>query len=163
MSFSIIAAVGKNLELGKKGGLCFDLPADLKFFKEKTMGRPIVMGDKTFRSLPGVLPGRKHYIVTMEAKESFPEEVEVIDDLVAFIEKYQDSEEEFFVIGGASIYGQMIEFCDKMYLTEIEAEDTGADVFFPKFDKNKYKRKVLAKRENILEYAHILYVKKEKK
>ena len=69
MSFSLIAAVGKNRELGRDGGLVFRLPSDLKFFKEVTMGHPILMGRKTFESLPKMLPGRKHYVVTKDAKQ----------------------------------------------------------------------------------------------
>ena len=69
MSLSIIAAVGKNRELGKKGGLCFKIPGDLKFFKETTMGYPVLMGLTTWHSLPGKLPGRKHYVLSFDENE----------------------------------------------------------------------------------------------
>ena len=193
MSFSLIAAIGKNRELGRDGGLVFRLPSDLKFFKEVTMGHPILMGRKTFESLPKMLPGRKHYVVTRNAKRlSIPlrapvappavagvlpilaarrrkdpatgmeQPLCIVDNLDAFVREHAEGEEEVFVIGGASIYEKMLPYCDKLYLTEVDAVDETADVFFPEVDFGKYTRKVLKKgKENGLDFAHVLYTKKK--
>ncbi len=160
MSLSIIAAVGKNRELGKKGGLCFKIPGDLKFFKETTMGYPVFMGLNTWNSLPGKLPGRKHYVLTPEPDE-LSEQVTAVASFDDFIKKWQKSKEKMFVIGGASVYTQVLPYCDEMYLTEVDAEDKDADVFFPEFDHTKWQRTEVGKGEDDgLKYTHVLYTRK---
>ncbi|MBQ9910820.1 MAG: dihydrofolate reductase [Lachnospiraceae bacterium] len=162
MSLSLIAAVGKNRELGKKGGLCFRIPGDLKFFKKTTMGFPVFMGLTTYYSLPKKLPGRKHYVAVFRPEEGLPEDVSQVEDIFAFAEEWKKKDEEIFVIGGASIYKQMLPYCDRLYLTEVDAEDSEADVFFPKFNKRKYSRKTLGKGEDGgVAYRWVLYTKKE--
>ena len=162
MSLSLIAAVGKNRELGKKGGLCFRIPGDLKFFKKTTMGFPVFMGLTTYYSLPKKLPGRKHYVAVFRPEEGLPEDVSQVEDIFAFAEEWKKKDEEIFVIGGASIYKQMLPYCDMLYLTEVDAEDSEADVFFPKFNKRKYSRKTLGKGEDGgVAYRWVLYTKKE--
>lgn len=169
MSFSIIAAVGKNRELGKKGGLVFNIPGDLKFFKQTTMGYPVVMGRTTFLSLPRLLPGRKHYVLSPDEEPTFPEEVTVLHDLNQFIKDHQNDSQEFFIIGGGSIYQQFLPHCDKIYLTEVDGEDAEADVYFPDFDKTKYTVEKLGQNSDIikdkegvhdLNYIHNLYKKR---
>ena len=91
--FSIIAAVGKNNELGKKGGLVFNIKEDMKFFKETTMGHPVLMGLTTFESIGRALPGRKNYVLTRNP-ESLPEDVTPITDLEKFIKDNLDTDEE---------------------------------------------------------------------
>ena len=147
MSFSLIAAVGENNELGKKGGLVFKIPGDLKFFKATTIGHPVFMGLNTWRSLPGKLPGRDHYVLTYNPKD-VPEGITPVTDLKAFIKEHQDSDEEMFVIGGGMVYKQMLPYCQKLYLTEVHASDSEADTFFPDFDKSKYTREILANGED---------------
>lgn len=139
---SIIACVGKNLELGKKGDLCFKIPADMKFFKETTMGNSMLMGLTTWQSLPGKLPGRKHYILSFDENEDLPEGVEVVTDLPKFLKRWQGNSTKLFIIGGGSVYKQCLDYADEMFLTEVEAEDKEADVFFPKFDQKSWKRTV---------------------
>ena len=107
MSYSIIAAVGKNLELGKNNDLIWSIPGDLKFFREVTKGHKIIMGRNTFDSLPRMLPGRKH--IVLSSREDFPSEVEVFKNLKDLLLKYKDCEEEIFVIGGGSIYSLFLE------------------------------------------------------
>ena len=102
MSYSIIAAVGKNRELGKDNHLIWHLPNDLKFFKRTTSGKTIIMGRRTFESLPKMLPNRKH--IVLSSSSDFPEEVEVYNELKELLDAYKDTDEELFVIGGASIY-----------------------------------------------------------
>ena len=156
MSYSIIAAVGKNNELGKDNHLIWYLPNDLKFFKETTMNKSIIMGRNTFQSLPRLLPNRHH--IVLSSSTNFPEEVEVYRNLIELLSAYEDCPEELFVIGGASIYRQFIDYSDKLYLTEVDAECKDADVFFPTFDKMNYDREVLKENsDNGIAYKHVLY------
>ena len=137
--FVIIAAIGKNRELGKNGELIWHLPEDMKFFKEKTLGHKVLMGRKTFESIPGGkgLPDRENIVLSRKNGDAD----EIIRNLAT-------SNEEIFVIGGGSVYKKMLPYCQRLYLTEIEAEDSSADVFFPEFDKNKYSRLVVGKGED---------------
>lgn len=159
MSYSIIAAIGKNRELGKDNDLIWHLPNDLKFFREVTSNHTIVMGRNTFESLPRMLPNRKHIVLT--SRDGLPSEVEVYRELKQILEKYKDTEEEIFIIGGASIYTQFLEHSSKLYLTEIDAEEETASVYFPEFDQQQYDREVLQENEdNGISYKHVLYIKK---
>ena len=160
----IIAAVGKNLELGKKGDLIWRLPNDLKFFKEQTTGCAVVMGRNTFNSLPKKLPNRKHYILT----DSLIFNKDVTDTMLYFelgellkeVKKLAETA-DVYIIGGASIYAQFVEYADELVLTEVDAEDADADVYFPVFDKSKYEKYNIASNEdNGIKYDHVRYVKK---
>lgn len=153
---TIIAAVGKNLELGKSNDLIWHLKEDLKFFKEKTIGHKIVMGLNTFNSLPKLLPGREHIILSHQNI--------TIDGTTIFnnfeeLKSYLDSlSEEIFIIGGASIYKLFIEYADKLILTEIEDICPDADVYFPNFNKEDYeKEEIKTVTENNLTYKHVIY------
>ncbi len=160
MSFSLIAAVGRNNELGKKGGLVFHIPGDLKFFKETTVGHPVFMGLNTWRSLPGKLPKREHFVLTMDAKD-VPEDLHAVTDLDQFIDDHKEESTEYFVIGGGMVYKQMLPHCAKLYLTEVHASDAEADTFFPNFDKADYTRTVLGHGEDDgISYDHVLYERK---
>jgi dihydrofolate reductase len=160
MSFSLIAAIGQNNELGKKGGLVFKIPGDLKFFKKVTTGDPVFMGLNTWRSLPGKLPNREHFVLTPDVAEIANDGVNPVTNLDDFIATYQDSDEEVFVIGGGMVYKQMLPYCNKLYLTEVHASDSDADTFFPEFNHSLYKREVLAHGEdNNISYDHVLYTK----
>lgn len=162
MSFSIIAAIGKNRELGRDGQLIWRLPEDLKYFKKTTMGHPVLMGHKTFDSLPGLLPGRKHYVVTRKTDLDLDPAVEIINDLPAFIAKCATGDEEIFVIGGGMIYWEMLKHCDRLYLTEVDAADAEADTFFPEFDKGQFDRDVIGSgNENGIKYDFVIYKRKE--
>lgn len=155
-----IAAIGKNRELGKDNQLIWHLPHDLKFFRTMTKGHTIVMGRKTFESLPGLLPGRHHIVIT-RSNPVLPEEVEVFSSIDAFLKEYQYRDEEIFVIGGAAIYAQLLPYCERLLLTEIDAS-FDADVFFPEFDKSQYNRIVLSDiTENNTHYQHVEYQKNE--
>ena len=159
MSYSIIAAIGKNRELGKDNDLIWHLPNDLKFFRQVTSNHTIVMGRNTFESLPRMLPNRKHIVLT--SRDGLPSEVEVYRELKQILEKYKDTEEEIFIIGGASIYTQFLEHSSKLYLTEIDAEEETASVYFPEFNQQQYDREVLQENEdNGISYKHVLYIKK---
>ena len=127
---SIIAAIGKNNELGKGNMLLWHLPADMKFFRETTKGHGIIMGRKTFESLPGLLPNRRNVIITRD-KNYKVEGGDVVHSFEEALALFAGSEDEVFVIGGAEIYKQAMDFADKLYITHIDAEKTGADAFFP--------------------------------
>lgn len=158
MQISIIAAIGKNNELGKDGKLIWHLKGDLKFFKDVTMGHSIVMGRKTFESLPKVLPGRKNIVIS---KTLHNKEIELYKSVKEFIQENRHSNEEFFIIGGASIYEQFIPLTSKMYLTHIEAEDKKADVYFPSFDFKDWDCNIISNNiDNNIQYRHVLYKKK---
>lgn len=155
---SIISSVGKNREIGKNNKLIWHIPNDMKFFKETTMGHTVVMGRCTYESLPGDLPGREMVVVTSTVID---ENVQCIDSIEKVIEKFSDTLDEVFIIGGASIYHQFIQYADRLYLTEINASHDDADTFFPEFDKNKWERIVLGKDVyNGIEYTICRYDKK---
>ena len=154
---SIIAAIGKNNELGLNNDLIWHLPNDLKFFKEKTLNQNIVMGYNTFVSLGRVLPSRKHIVLSFE-KVRLPLEVIQFNNLEDLNNYIKDK--DVFIIGGASIYKQYIDKSSKLYLTEIE-DTHKADVYFPKFDKNLFDKKILGTNsDNGINYTFTLYERK---
>ena len=153
----MISSVGKNRELGKNNDLIWHFKEDMKFFKETTMGHKVVMGYNTYKSLPGDLPGRHIIVVSFDDIEG----VDTVNGIEPIIKKYKDSDEEIFICGGASIYKQFIDYADKLYLTEINAEDKEADTFFPKFKKRDWKRTKLAKyMHDDIEFTMYLYERK---
>ena len=157
MKLIIIAAVGKNGELGQDNHLIWHLPEDMKFFKDKTVGHIIVMGRKTFESLPNLLPDRKHIVISHKSISN--PYVEVFSDISSFLNKYYNSDEQIFNIGGATMYKALLDYTDEIYLTEIDASSQ-ADVYFPKFDKSKYNRQILYTKtdnETSIQYQHVLY------
>jgi len=157
----LIAAIGKNNELGKDNKLIWYLPNDLKFFKENTIGSPIVMGYNTFKSLPRLLPGRKHIVLTHREIE-FPEGVDVFHEKEALLQSLNNYDGDVFVIGGASIYKQFIDDADKLILTEVDKEEKTADVFFPKFNKEDYTVALINENEdNGIKYKHLEYKRKK--
>ncbi len=136
MSLSIIVAKAKNGVIGKDNQLIWHLSDDLKRFKALTMGHPIIMGRKTFESLPKVLPGRVHYVLTGNRNYQVPEGVllfHTVKDLLAALPKGEN-----FVIGGEHMYKELLPFADTMYITEIENDYKG-DAYFPEFDSSEWK------------------------
>ena len=159
MNLSLIAAIGKNYELGKDNQLIWRIKEDLKFFKDTTMGHPIVMGRKTFESLPRVLPGRKNIVIS--TSEINNNEIEVYKNIRSFLVKYASLQDEIFVIGGASLYEQFIDMANTMYLTLIDKEEKSADVYFPKFNIEDWNKQVLSfNKENDIRYNHVKYIRK---
>ena len=156
---TLIAAVGKNRELGKNNGLIWYLPEDLKFFKENTIGKNIVMGMNTLNSLPKLLPNRRHIVLTRQDIDLGPKVV-VMHSVEELLEYLSFIDEEIMVIGGAQIYSLMMEYADKMLLTEIDKE-SDADVYFPLINYSEWDREVLSthQHENI-EYKHVSYTRK---
>ena len=152
---SLIAAIGKNNELGKDNDLLWHIKDDLENFKNLTMGKYIVMGANTYYSLPKKLKGRKYIVLSKKIKVIEQGMVfSSFEDLLDFIKLQK---EEVMIIGGGSIYSLFMPFCDKIYLTEIE-DSKEADVYFPKFDKRKFQRKVLKEKEcGNLKYKFVVY------
>lgn len=159
---SIIVAIAKNNVIGKDNKLIWHLPEDLKRFKKLTTGHTIIMGRKTFESLGRVLPNRKHIVLCNDANLTIEDEnVEVIDD-IKLLESYINSEEENFVIGGATIYKLLIPYANKMYITKINEEFEG-DVYFPEI-KEEWKiieqQKGIRNEENPFDYEYVTYIRK---
>lgn len=155
---SLIAAIGKNRELGREGELVFHLPEDMRYFKDATMGHKVLMGRKTWESLPKKLPGRYNVVVS---RHEVNEADEVVHDLKNFLEENRDSDEEIFVIGGGMVYFEALPYASRLYLTEVEAEVPDADTFFPQFDKSKYAKEIKKRgKSDELEYSFAVYHKK---
>ena len=162
MNITLIAAVGKNLELGKDNTLIWSIPEDLKFFRENTMGKTIVMGMNTLKSLPKLLPNRKHVVLTRKNVQLDPSIVVVhsIDELLSYIDSI---DEEVMIIGGAQIYSQMIGYASKMLLTEID-DSCDADVYFPSFSLDDWNKDVISEHKyGDIDYSHVSYMRKKKK
>ena len=159
---SIIVAKAKNNIIGKDNKLIWHLPEDLKRFKALTTGHTIIMGRRTFESLGRVLPNRKHVVFSQNPDFKVDDEnVEVVHSLLQ-IQEYIESDEEAFVIGGAMIYGLLMPYVTKMYITQINQEFEG-DTFFPKFNLEKWKivdtQKGIKDENNNLDYEFITYEK----
>lgn len=156
---SLIAAIGKNNELGKNNNLIWNLPNDLKFFKEKTLEHKIIMGLNTYNSIGKPLPRRKNIVIT-DKKIELPHEVTVYYDMEKLIENEINDKEEVFIIGGASLYNYFYNKADRMYLTLIEKEDEDATVYFPKIENDKWHKTILGYNEdNNIKYKHVLFEK----
>ena len=138
--FSIIAAIGKNHELGRNNDLIFHLKEDMRFFRETTTGHKVVMGRKTWESLPGKLKNRENIVIS--SREFSGPDV-IIHDLDQFIADHKDSEEEIFIIGGGKIYAEFLPYAKKLYLTEVDASAPDANVFFPDFNKSSYEKTII--------------------
>ena len=160
MTLSMIAAIGRNNELGKNNDLIWHLDGDLPFFKKVTMGKPVIMGRTTFFSLPKALPGRQNIVLTFPPLFEAPGITTVLTPEEA-LDLVKD-EEEVFIIGGASIYKLFLPQADRLYLTEAEAEDPEADVYFPAFDKSEWTRTVIDEGGTDIPYVHVLYERKQK-
>lgn len=157
MKISIIAAVGRNYELGRNNDLIWHFHKDMVFFRETTIGSTVLMGRKTFESLPKALPKRRNIVITND-KNYIAEGAEVCHSVDDALELCKN--DNVFVIGGGKIYQQFIDMADSLYLTEVEAECEDADTYFPTFNKADYSREVLAEHEeNGIKFSHILYKK----
>jgi len=133
---NLIVAVDNNWAIGKSGGLIYHLPADLRFFKETTNGKVVIMGDKTLLSLPNgkPLPNRTNIIMSLDNIQVDGAIVcHSTKDLEKAIASYDN--DEVFVIGGAYIYSMMLPYCKRAFITKIDASTPDADKFFPNLDK----------------------------
>ena len=157
---SIIVAKAKNNIIGKNNKLLWHLPDDLKRFKELTIGHNIIMGRKTFESLGGILPNRKHIVFTQNPDFKINDEnVQVVHSMLE-IQEYIEKDEENFVIGGAMIYNLLMPYVTKMYVTEIEKDFQG-DAFFPRIDTQVWKEvsreNGMKDENNDFDYDYVVY------
>ena len=156
---SIIAAIGKNNELGKDNNLIWHIKEDLANFKKLTMGKKIVMGANTYHSLPKKLEGRT-YIILSKSITSI-EGATIFSDFSELLGYLKSLDEEIMVIGGASIYKLFLPYADKLYLTEIDAA-AAADVYFPIFNKNDFNIvKIENRTDDNLKYKFVEYVREK--
>ncbi|NVJ98618.1 MAG: dihydrofolate reductase [Alphaproteobacteria bacterium] len=131
MSLSLIVAMAKDRAIGRDNDLPWHLPADLKYFKAVTMGKPIVMGRKTYESIGRPLPGRRNIVITRNENWQ-ADGVDVVSSL-AEAKALAEQHDEAMIIGGAQIYGQALEYVDRLYITEVDLTVPDADAHFPEF------------------------------
>ena len=134
MIISLIAALDKNRLIGADNGMPWHLPADFKHFKEITMGKPVVMGRKTFESIGKPLPGRQNIVISRNGFSA--DGITSVNSIDAALHSVGDIE-EVMIIGGANIYHQMIDKADRMYLTHVDAECKG-DAWFPEIEASSW-------------------------
>lgn len=137
-SISMIVAVDKNWAIGNKGKLLLSIPDDMKFFRETTTGNVVIMGKNTLKSFPNGLPLKNRVNIVLTKDNTFTAKeaviVQSIDEALKEAEKYSDK--EIYIIGGASVYEQMLDYCDTAYVTYIDYAYE-ADCYFPNLDKNE--------------------------
>ena len=133
---SIIVAFDETAGIGKDGWMPWDLPEDLRLFKERTFGHRLVMGATTFLGLKAPLKDRFTYVINEEPLKDY-ENVCYISDLLTFLREAQASEFEYFVCGGASIYRQALPYCAKMYISHVKGSYP-ADTYFPTIDYEEW-------------------------
>ena len=138
MVVSIIAAMDRNRLIGNKNQLPWHLPADFAHFKAVTMGKPIIMGRKTFESIGKPLPGRTNIVLSRNPDTKF-EGVVCVTSFEEAIDAVSEAE-EVMIIGGSTIYEMLLPRINRMYLTYVDAEFEG-DAWFPEFDKNQWLEK----------------------
>ncbi len=166
MRISMIVAMAENRVIGLSGGMPWHIPEDLRYFKEKTQGHPVIMGRKTYQSIGAALPGRANIVVTRNRGFAAPD-ADVVHDLAAALEKARaiteiDGGEEVFVIGGAEIYAQAIAEASRLYLTEVHDAPAG-DVFFPELAEGDWQE--TARDDRVAEgpdtpaYSFVIYEK----
>ncbi|NNM52069.1 MAG: dihydrofolate reductase [Pseudomonadales bacterium] len=137
MKLALIAAVAANGVIGIQGKLPWHLPEDLKYFRQVTGNKPMIMGYRTFKSLPGLLPGRAHLVLSRQSHLSSDERIHYFTSLQAACEHASQGAEEAVVIGGAEIYALALPSVEKIYLTEIEQAFPG-DTWFPAWDRTQF-------------------------
>ena len=143
--FSIIVAIGKNNEIGKNNKLLWHIPEDLKKFKEITLGKTVIMGKNTYENIGKSLLDRHNIVLSKNSKlfsNNCNEKLEIYDDFSKIVEKYKNSDDEVFIIGGAQVYKKALELgiIEKLYISHINFSDNEADTYFPEIDCNMWKK-----------------------
>ncbi|NLK55332.1 MAG: dihydrofolate reductase [Bacteroidales bacterium] len=160
---SIIAAVSDDWGLGKENELLWHIPEDLKRFKQLTMGKSVIMGKRTWESLPiKPLPGRYNIVITDIPGESFDSAVAVYSIEESILKC--DPDQEIFIIGGGSVYRQFMPLADRLYITHVHRK-AEADVWFPKIDGRKWKvidrQECITRDEKEIPYSYVIYERKK--
>ena len=164
ITISIIVAVSENNVIGKDNKLIWHMPADMKFFKEKTTGHCVITGRKNYESIPEKfrpLPNRTNIIVTRQTEYKAPGAI-VVDSIEEAIKKAKETgDTEIFIIGGAEIFKQTIDKINKIYLTKINHSFEG-DTFFPEIDLTQWleirREDFLPDEKNKYPYSFIQYI-----
>lgn len=157
-NLELIAAIGKNNELGTNNELIWRIKEDMKAFKQITWGKTMVMGRKTYESMPKNLEGRK-YLVLTKSNIVYPN-AGIITDKDRFLRNIENTDEEYIVVGGAQIYNLFINDVDIMYLTKIDAEYKLADAYFPKFNEENFDKTLLMEGIEPVSYKQYKYVRR---
>ena len=157
-NLELIAAIGKNNELGTNNELIWRIKEDMKAFKQITWGKTMVMGRKTYESMPKNLEGRK-YLVLTKSNIVYPN-AGIITDKDRFLRNIENTDEEYIVVGGAQIYNLFINDVDIMYLTKIDAEYKLADAYFPKFNEENFDKILLMEGIEPVSYKQYKYVRR---
>ncbi|MFT4310221.1 MAG: dihydrofolate reductase [Candidatus Woesearchaeota archaeon] len=147
--FVIISAVARNGVIGYKGGIPWHIPQDFKHFKSLTMGKTIVMGKKTFESLPGLLPDRKHVVISSTLLP-IPQ-VDIYSSIDAFL---LSARSEYWIIGGQGIYQAFMPLAERMHITHVHRQVEG-DTYFPTIGREW----LCTEQENFEEYSFCTYIK----
>ncbi|MCK9159360.1 MAG: dihydrofolate reductase [Bacteroidaceae bacterium] len=160
----IIVAIDRKRAIGFEGKLLFHLPDDMKRFKALTTGNTVIMGRKTFESLPkGALPNRRNIVLTKNPTAKYPE-AEVFSSLEKAIENCK-TDEKVFIIGGASVYEKALPLVDELCITEIDDFAPNADTFFPTLSTGEWIEKSreehLADEKNHWTFAFVNYIRKK--
>ncbi|MBS1512509.1 MAG: dihydrofolate reductase [Bacteroidetes bacterium] len=136
---SLIVAASENNAIGREGELLWNLPNDMKFFKNTTWGMPVIMGRKTYASVNKPFPGRYNFVITRQAGWK-ADGVTVASDINDALQKAKATNcKEFFIIGGGEIYKQSMDIADRIYITRVHHSFADADAFFPEIDETKWK------------------------
>lgn len=156
----MIAAVSENWAIGQKGRLLFNIPDDMKYFREKTLGCAVVMGRKTLDTLPGKRPleGRTNIIFSSD-RELKIDGASIVHDLAELFELIKTLDEKVYIIGGESVFKMLEPYCEKALITKVEASPE-ADKFFPDLDSMKNWKLVQSsekKRYGELTYSFLEY------
>jgi len=160
MIISIIAAVADNMLIGKDNKLPWNLPADLEYFKRNTLGKPVIMGAKTFESIGKPLPNRKNIILSLD--ENYKAEGCIVVTSIEKALKEVGDDEEVMIAGGASIYKQFLPLANRLYLTFIHHKFEG-DAYFPEINFDQWKE--LSRKDNkpdernLYSYSFVIFEK----
>jgi dihydrofolate reductase len=137
MKISLVAALSRNQVIGRDNALPWHLPADLKRFKAITLGKPIIMGRKTYDSIGRPLPGRQNIVISRNP-DFKADGVTVVESLDAAVEAAADAP-EVMVIGGANVYYQFLPRADRLYLTVVHTQINDGDAFFPAYNRREWR------------------------
>ena len=164
---SMMVAKASNNVIGRDNKLPWYLPNDLKYFKQVTFGKPVIMGRKTWESLKGPLPGRTNIVITRQPdyQAEGAKVVATVGDAITMAENvaFIEGQEEAVIMGGAEIYALALPQTERLYLTEVHA-DVDGDTFFPEYDRSEWKEigreDLAAEGPNPYDYSFVVYERK---
>ena len=153
----LIAAVDKNWGIGRNNRLLVNIPEDMQLFRQETNGKVVIMGRKTFESLPRLLPGRTHFVLSRRKDYQVPEGVRLFHDVETLMENLPEGEN--FVIGGEHIYSLLLSKADKVYMTRVGKAYDG-DAFFPPFEEKEWIKEKEFPGEGDIPHTFVIYRRK---